>query len=83
MTFSQLKTVPGFTFGAPSGLVPGWGVGFAALSGVHKDSDTDGATAFGFGFGDPFESIGWSSLTIYRKVSIHLTAGLSTEVRLT
>ncbi|WP_319204501.1 hypothetical protein [uncultured Ilyobacter sp.] len=56
--FSQLKTVPGFTFGAPSGLVPGWGVGFAALSGVHKDSDTDGATAFGFGFGDPFESIG-------------------------
>lgn len=56
--FSQLKTVPGFTFGAPSGLVPGWGVGFAALSGVHKDSDTDGATAFGFGFGDPFESLG-------------------------
>ena len=56
--FSQLKTVPGFTFGAPSGLVPGWGVGFAALSGVHKDSDTDGATAFGFGYGDPFESVG-------------------------
>ncbi len=56
--FSQLKTVPGFTFGAPSGLVPGWGVGFAALSGVHKDNDTDGATAFGFGFGDPFESVG-------------------------
>ncbi|WP_320045946.1 hypothetical protein [uncultured Ilyobacter sp.] len=56
--FTQLKTVPGFTFGAPSGLVPGWGVGFAALSGVHKDSDTDGAAAFGFGFGDPFESVG-------------------------
>lgn len=56
--FSQLKTVPGFTFGAPSGLVPGWGVGFAALSGVHKGSDTDGATAFGFGFGDSFESLG-------------------------
>ncbi len=56
--FSQLKTVPGFTFGAPSGLVPGWGVGFAVLSGVHKDSDTDGAAAFGFGFGDPFESLG-------------------------
>lgn len=56
--FSQLKTVPGFTFGAPSGLVPGWGVAFAALSGVHKDNDTDGAAAFGLGFGDPFESLG-------------------------
>jgi hypothetical protein len=59
--FSKLKTVPGFSFGAPSGLVSGWGVGFAALSGSHKDSDTDGAAAFGFGYGDPFESLGGSA----------------------
>lgn len=59
--FSQVKIVPGFTLGAPSGLVPGWGLGFAALSGIHRDSDTDGSMAFGFGYGDPFESLGGSA----------------------
>jgi hypothetical protein len=59
--FSHIKIVPGFTLGAPSGLVPGWGLGFAAISGIHRDNDTDGSMAFGFGYGDPFESLGGSA----------------------
>ena len=59
--YSELATAPGFTFGAPSGLVPGSGVGFIAVSGTHNSNDTDGGMALGAGFGDPVNSLGGSA----------------------
>ncbi len=57
--FSELYTVPGFTFGAPSGLVPGCGVAFAGVSGTTSSNiDTDGAVSGGVGWGDPMSSVG-------------------------
>jgi hypothetical protein len=57
--FSELYTVPGFTFGAPTGLVPGAGVAFAGVSGITSSrTDTDGAVSAGMGWGDPMNSIG-------------------------
>lgn len=56
--FSTLSTAPGFSFGAPSGLVPGFGTVFFGLAGTSYSEDTDGALAFGGGFGDPVKSIG-------------------------
>jgi hypothetical protein len=56
--FSGLATVPGFSFGAPSGLVPGYGTAFIGLGGTSYSSDNDGGLAFGGGFGDPIKSVG-------------------------
>lgn len=56
--FSRLATAPGFTFGAPSGLVPGFGTAFIGLAGTSYSDDTDGGLAFGGGFGDPVKSVG-------------------------
>ncbi len=57
--FSELYTLPGFTFGAPSGLVPGCGVVFAGVSGsTSSRTDTDGAMSAGMGWGDPTHSVG-------------------------
>lgn len=56
--FHTMATLPGFSLGAPSGLVPGWGVMFGGVSVVTNREDTDGALAMGFGFGDPFEILG-------------------------
>lgn len=56
--FSGLATVPGFSFGAPSGLVPGYGTVFMGIAGTSSSEDTDGGMAFGGGFGDPIESVG-------------------------
>lgn len=56
--YSELKALPGYSFGAPSGLVPGWGVAFASLAGTTYSDDTDGALALGGGFGDPIKYLG-------------------------
>lgn len=56
--FSGLATVPGFSFGAPSGLVPGFGTAFVGVAGTSYSKDTDGGVAFGGGFGDPIKSVG-------------------------
>ncbi|MGL6130374.1 MAG: hypothetical protein ACRCZ9_02010 [Fusobacteriaceae bacterium] len=56
--FTELEAVPSFSLGAPVGMVPGWGVGFAGISGRHNSDTTDGAFALGMGFGDPFTSLG-------------------------
>ncbi|MEG1449756.1 MAG: hypothetical protein RSC62_03015 [Cetobacterium sp.] len=55
--FHEMATVPGFSMGAPSGLVSSYGVAFAGLSGKTNSDDTDGALALGMGFGDA-ETIG-------------------------
>lgn len=57
--YQELAILPSFTMSAPAGLVPGWGVVFAGVSGTHNSvEDTDGALGFGFGYGDPYESLG-------------------------
>ena len=47
---------------APAGLVPGKGVVFAGIGGLHtngkKGNDTDGSMAVGFGYGNPYETVG-------------------------
>ncbi len=57
--FHEMATVPGFSLGAPSGLVGSYGVVFAGISGKTNNDDTDGALAFGMGFGNS-EKIGGS-----------------------
>ncbi|MGL4999875.1 MAG: hypothetical protein ACRC5T_13010, partial [Cetobacterium sp.] len=57
-TFGELAAVPSFSLGAPVGMVPGWGVAFAGLSGRTNSSDTDGSLALGMGFGNPLTSLG-------------------------
>ncbi|MGB6127636.1 MAG: hypothetical protein WBG30_02705 [Psychrilyobacter sp.] len=56
--FSNLATAPGFSFGAPSGLVPGFGTAFMGVAGTSYSGDTDGGLALGGGFGDPIKSVG-------------------------
>lgn len=57
--YQELAVVPSFTMSAPAGLVPGWGVVFAGVSGTHNSVENkDGALGFGFGYGNPYESIG-------------------------
>ncbi|MCJ8342321.1 MAG: hypothetical protein MJH09_05665 [Cetobacterium sp.] len=56
--FHTMATVPGFSMGAPSGLVPGYGVMFGGISGKTNSNDTDGSLAFGTGFGDPNTFVG-------------------------
>ena len=59
--FGQMGVLPSYSFGAPSGLVPGWGTAFAGFAGVTSNgvtSDTDGAFSFGAGYGDPINSVG-------------------------
>lgn len=51
--FHEMATLPGFSMGAPSGLVSSYGVAFAGLSGRRDSDDTDGAMALGMGFGNP------------------------------
>lgn len=56
--YSALATLPGFSFGAPSGLVPGYGSAFVGVGGTSYSDDTDGGIAFGGGYGDPIKSVG-------------------------
>ncbi len=59
--FGQMGVLPSFSFGAPSGLVPGYGVAFAGFAGISSNGaskDADGAFSFGAGWGDPLNSIG-------------------------
>lgn len=63
--FQDLRALPVFTINAPAGLVPGSGVVFAGISGTRNSDDTDGGLGFGFGYGNPYESVGGAaSLTI-------------------
>jgi hypothetical protein len=57
--FSNQAALPGYSLGAPSGLVPGWGSVFASMAGTWWDSsELDAALSFGGGFGDPYQSLG-------------------------
>ena len=60
--FSDLAMLPGFSMGAPVGLVPSWGVVFGGISGATNptgsSTNTDGAISSGFGFGDANKNIG-------------------------
>lgn len=56
--FHTMATVPGFSMGAPSGLVPGYGIAFAGISGRSNSENTDGALAIGMGLGDPNKDLG-------------------------
>lgn len=59
--FDQVATLPSFTFSAPSGMVPSYGVVFGGVGGVTNvrgSSRTDGAASVGFGYGDAQESLG-------------------------
>ena len=57
--FQEVAAVPGFTLSAPAGLVPGAGVMFGGVSGTYNDVEhTDGAMGFGFGYGNPYETVG-------------------------
>jgi len=59
--FGQMRVLPSYSFAAPSGLVPGWGVAFAGISGVSdnfRTTDEDAAVAFGAGWGDPINFVG-------------------------
>lgn len=51
--FHEMATLPGFSMGAPVGMVPGWGVVFGGISGRSNSDETDGALALGMGFGNP------------------------------
>ena len=63
--FQDLRALPVFTINAPAGLVPGSGVVFGGISGTRNSDDTDGGLGFGFGYGNPYESVGGAaSLTI-------------------
>jgi hypothetical protein len=57
--FSNQAALPGYSLGAPSGMVPGWGTVFASMAGTLWDgSELDAALSFGGGFGDPYQSLG-------------------------
>ena len=57
--FQEVAAVPGFTMSAPAGLVPGAGVVFGGISGTYNDVEhADGAMGFGFGYGNPYETLG-------------------------
>ncbi|MGL4653508.1 hypothetical protein [Cetobacterium sp.] len=58
-SFHEMATLPGFSMGAPSGLVSSYGVAFAGLSARKDSDDTDGALALGMGFGNS-ETLGGS-----------------------
>lgn len=62
--FHEMATVPGFSLGAPSGLVSSYGVAFMGLSGKKSSSTDDGALAFGMGFGDSDKIGGSASIGI-------------------
>lgn len=55
--FHEMSTLPGFSMGAPSGLVSSYGVIFAGVSGRKDKEQKDGALAFGMGIGNS-EKIG-------------------------
>jgi len=57
--FHEMSTLPGFSMGAPSGLVSSYGVAFAGISGRKDKEQKDGAFAFGMGIGNS-EKIGGS-----------------------
>lgn len=61
--FGQMRVLPGFTFAAPVGLVPGWGVAFVGGAGTTDNGTTnnsgaDGGVGFGLGWGDPINFVG-------------------------
>ena len=62
--FHEMATIPGFSLGAPSGLVSSYGVAFAGLSGKANSDNKDGAFALGMGYGDADKIGGSISLGI-------------------
>lgn len=57
--FYEMATLPGFSLGAPSGLVSSYRVAFVGLSGRRDSDNTDGVVALGMGFGNA-EKLGGS-----------------------
>lgn len=59
--FTQLAAVPSYTFGAPSGMVPGWGCVFGGVAGTIdgvSENHVDGGMSLGAGFGNPYTAVG-------------------------
>lgn len=59
--FTQLAAIPSYSFGAPPGMVPGWGCVFGGLGGTIdgvSKNHVDGGMSLGAGFGNPFTSVG-------------------------
>lgn len=59
--FSQMAILPSYTFGAPSGLVPGFGTVFMGIGGTVSGREShriDGGMSVGGGFGNPIDAIG-------------------------
>ena len=62
-SFSDMSALPGFSLGAPSGMVPGWGTVFYGASLTTNSSTNggmDGGISLGMGYGNPFELLGGS-----------------------
>ncbi|MBK2123874.1 hypothetical protein [Fangia hongkongensis] len=61
MDYLKMATLPGFSMGAPAGMVPSWGVAFASFGGITNspsDYRTDGSASVGFGIGDAKKNVG-------------------------
>ncbi|MCX5773728.1 MAG: hypothetical protein NTX05_03860 [Fusobacteria bacterium] len=61
--FSDMSALPGFSLGAPSGMVPGWGTVFYGASMATSSSTNgglDGGISLGMGYGNPFDLLGGS-----------------------
>ncbi len=59
--FSQMAILPSYTFGAPSGMVPGFGTVFVGIGGTvngRSEPRIDGGMSVGGGFGNPVDAIG-------------------------
>lgn len=59
--YDEVAALPGFSLGAPSGMVSSWGSYFVALGGLTntpRSDRTDGSASVGMGLGDPIKSIG-------------------------
>jgi len=62
--FNELRAVPGFSLGAPSGMVSRKHAGYVSVSGIKDKDDIDGGMILGMGYGDPNKIGGDISLSI-------------------
>jgi hypothetical protein len=61
--FGEMRVLPSYSFGAPTGIVPGWGVAFAGIAGITESGlvshqQEDGGVSAGVGWGDPINFVG-------------------------
>lgn len=62
--FRELRVVPSYTLGAPSGMANTKGLMFLAFSGIATDGDVDGAFSTGISYGNAYKLGGHISLGI-------------------